>query len=113
LRAPCFTSAATFDYVPSYPGNPPLKLQKARLAGPRAVRGLDVGVDADGIVVASSIIESTTDDDAFDQALGNLIEKFKFPSVSAGDVEVIYPFVFSSGKEPKNVEVVPRRIGEK
>ena len=29
------------------------------------------------------------------------------------DVEVIYPFVFSSGKEPKNVEIVPRRIGEK
>jgi hypothetical protein len=53
-----------------------------------------------GSVVESSIVESTTDDDAFDQALGNPIEQFKFPSVSAGDVEVLYPFVFPSGKEP-------------
>jgi outer membrane biosynthesis protein TonB len=44
---------------------------------------LDVGVDADGSVVESSIIESTTDDDAFDQALGNLIEKFKRKSAVA------------------------------
>jgi hypothetical protein len=70
-------------------------------------------VAADATVVESSVLESTTDDEAFDQALGNLIEEFKFPAVAAGDVEVIYPFVFSSGKEPKEVGVVPRRIGEK
>lgn len=70
-------------------------------------------VAADGSVAESSIIESTTDDDAFDVALGNLLETFEFPAVDAGDVEVIYPFVFSSGREPKNVEIVPRRIGEK
>jgi outer membrane biosynthesis protein TonB len=70
-------------------------------------------VAADGNVVESSIVDSTTDDNAFDAALGNLLETFKFPAVSAGDVEVIYPFVFSSGKEPKNVEIVLRRIGGK
>ncbi|MGD8719131.1 MAG: AgmX/PglI C-terminal domain-containing protein [Candidatus Zixiibacteriota bacterium] len=68
-------------------------------------------VSADGSVVSSSVIDSTTDDDAFDAALGDLIKTFKFPSISAGQLEIVYPFVFSSGKDPKNVEIVPRRIG--
>ena len=87
------------------------QLKKAPDIAGRALTAFVVA--ADGTVVESSTIESTTDDDAFDQALANLLEKFKFPAVAAGDVEVIYPFVFTSGKETKEVEVVPRRIGEK